>query len=186
MRFRRCYLALLLLWPPLHLVLSSAGYFSAWRFGGWGMYATPYPTPAQHPIAVLIDLRQQPGQREPARRLRSLDAGADVTDWLGRVAGLSFFAVGGELSRVDLGAGVASRLAETCRAVRQLDRERHLLELGRLVEGRLAQLGAAQHRLYLSIGTRHADALFARYEPERQVFACCARLELQRAVPFSR
>src|SRR5690242_14796545 len=148
MLFRRCYLALLLLWPPLHLALSRAGYFSAWRFGGWGMYATPYPTPAQHPIAVLLDLREQPAVREPLRRVQILDAGADRTDWLDRFAGLRLYALGGELSRLDLGAGSASVLAETCQAVRQLDRERRLLELGRLVETRLAQL-APRHRLYL-------------------------------------
>jgi hypothetical protein len=186
MLFRRCYLALLLLWPPLHLALSRAGHFSAWRFGGWGMYATPYPTPEQHPIAVLLDLREQPERQAPLRRMRIIDAGADVTDWLERFAGLSFHAAGGELSQIDLGAGVASMLAETCRAARQLDRERHLLELGRLVEGRLAQLATPQHQLYLSLGTRHADALAGRYGTEREVFSCCARLERQAAVPFSR
>ena len=185
MLFRRCYLALLLLWPPLHLALSRAGYFSAWRFGGWGMYATPYPTPAQHPIAVLLDLREQPAPREPLRRVQIVEAGADRTEWLGRFAGLSFYALGGELSRLDLGTGSASVLAETCQAVRQLDRERHLLELGRLVETRLVQL-APRHQLYLSLGTRHADALLGRYWIDREVFACCARLEPQPAVAFSR
>ena len=185
MLFRRCYLALLLLWPPLHLALSRAGYFSAWRFGGWGMYATPYPTPAQHPIAVLLDLRERPERREPLRPVRIIDAGSDVTDWLGRSAGLSFYALGGELSRLDLGAGSAHALAETCLAVRQLDRERHLLELGRLVEGWLARRPTPQHQLYLSLGTRHADALAGRFGTDREVFGCCARLEPQAAVPFS-
>jgi len=186
MSFRRCYLALLLLWPPLHLALSRAGYFSAWRFGGWGMYATPYPTPAQHPIAVLLDLREQPEQREPARRVQISDAGADVTDWLGRFAGLSFYALGWELSRIDLGAGAANTLAETCQAVRQLDRERHLLDLGRFVEGRLEQLVTPRHQLYLSLGTRYADALSGRYGIDREVFACCARLEHVSAMPSVR
>lgn len=186
MLFRRCYLALLLLWPPLHLALSRAGYFSAWRFGGWGMYATPYPTPAQHPIAVLLDLREPPAPRAPLRRVQIIDAGADVTDWLDRFAGLSFYALGEELGHLDLGAGSASLLAKTCQAVRQLDRERHLLELGRFVEARLAQQATPQHQLYLSIGTRRADALVGRYGIDREVFTCCARLEPRPAVPFSR
>lgn len=186
MLFRRCYLALLLLWPPLHLALSRAGSFSAWRFGGWGMYATPYPTPAQHPIAVLLDLRDPPAGREPPRRLAIDAGGSDVTEWLDQVVGLSFYALGGQLARLDLGAGSASALAEKCQAVRQLDRERQLLELGRLVEARLAQLATPAHRLYLSLGTRHADALAGHYGIEREVFACCARLERQAAVPLSR
>ena len=186
MLFRRCYLALLLLWPPLHLALSRAGYFSAWRFGGWGMYATPYPTPAQHPIAVLLDLREQAARREPLRRVQISEAGSDVTDWLDRFAGLSVHALGGELTRLDLGAGSASLLAEKCQAVRQLDRDRHLLELGRLVEARLAQLATPPHQLYLSLGTRHADALAGRHGIEWEVFACCARLEQHAAVPFFR
>jgi hypothetical protein len=186
MLFRRCYLALLLLWPPVHLALSRAGYFSPWRFGGWGMYATPYPTPAQHPIAVLLDLREPPARREPLRRVQIIDAGADVTDWLDRFAGLSFHARGGQLARLDLGAGSASVLAETCQAVRQLERASHLLELGRFVEARLAQQATPQHQLYLSIGTRRADALGGRYGIDREVFACCARLEPRTAVAFSR
>jgi hypothetical protein len=75
---------------------------------------------------------------------------------------------------------------ETCQAVRQLDREHSLLQLGRLVEQQLAQLDTAQHQLYLSLGTRRADALAGRYGTEREVFRCCARLERQAAVPFSR
>ncbi|MBG08285.1 MAG: hypothetical protein CME68_05970 [Halobacteriovoraceae bacterium] len=33
----------LLVWPTIHMGLSSQGYFSSWRFFGWGMYATPHP-----------------------------------------------------------------------------------------------------------------------------------------------
>jgi len=35
--------AKLVLWPPIHMSLSQAFRFSSWRFGGWGMYATPHP-----------------------------------------------------------------------------------------------------------------------------------------------
>lgn len=34
-------LVLLVLWPGVHLLLSKQLGFSPWRFGGWGMYATP-------------------------------------------------------------------------------------------------------------------------------------------------
>jgi len=34
-------LALVVVWPALHIALSQSYGFSPWRFGGWGMYATP-------------------------------------------------------------------------------------------------------------------------------------------------
>jgi hypothetical protein len=34
-------LAFLVAWPPIHIVLSRRYHFSTWRYGGWGMYATP-------------------------------------------------------------------------------------------------------------------------------------------------
>ncbi len=30
-------------WPPIQMFLSCTHGFSSWRFGGWGMYATPDP-----------------------------------------------------------------------------------------------------------------------------------------------
>lgn len=40
-RFRVGSLALLLVWPVVHMVLSTTLGFSSWRLCGWGMYATP-------------------------------------------------------------------------------------------------------------------------------------------------
>jgi hypothetical protein len=44
-RLRLAYalLGIMLAWPPLHMVLARQLRFSSWRFGGWGMYATPDP-----------------------------------------------------------------------------------------------------------------------------------------------
>lgn len=39
----RAVMVLLLAWPPIHAVLMPALGISTWRFGGWGMYATPVP-----------------------------------------------------------------------------------------------------------------------------------------------
>lgn len=33
----------LVLWPPVHMTLGGRLGFSSWRYGGWGMYATPHP-----------------------------------------------------------------------------------------------------------------------------------------------
>jgi hypothetical protein len=33
----------LVLWPPVHMTLARNLRFSPWRYGGWGMYATPHP-----------------------------------------------------------------------------------------------------------------------------------------------
>lgn len=34
-------LALLVLWPPVHILLARRYHFSTWRYGGFGMYAAP-------------------------------------------------------------------------------------------------------------------------------------------------
>jgi hypothetical protein len=34
-------LAFLVAWPPIHMWLARQYRFSTWRYGGWGMYATP-------------------------------------------------------------------------------------------------------------------------------------------------
>ncbi|MEX1366638.1 MAG: hypothetical protein AB1Z98_26165 [Nannocystaceae bacterium] len=39
----RAVMVLLIAWPPVHMVLIPALGISTWRFGGWGMYATPVP-----------------------------------------------------------------------------------------------------------------------------------------------
>lgn len=39
----RAVVMLLVAWPPIHMVLIPALGISTWRFGGWGMYATPVP-----------------------------------------------------------------------------------------------------------------------------------------------
>jgi hypothetical protein len=144
------------------------------------MYATPYPTPEQHPLAVLLDFRAKAARHEPLRPLRVFAAGVDVSEWLGRHAGLSFLAIGGELTftRLELGGGgVVSELTETSKAVRQLDLKRHLQELGRIIEQGLTQTSTPPHRVYLSFGTQHADPLSGQYGIERQIFSCCDRLE---------
>ena len=40
-------------WPPIHAILSLHFGFSAWKFAGWGMYATPY-TPKTETLQVYI------------------------------------------------------------------------------------------------------------------------------------
>lgn len=53
-RFLLFIVAVLLLWPPVHALLMPALGVSTWRFGGWGMYATPVPR-RSHVIVVGRD-----------------------------------------------------------------------------------------------------------------------------------
>jgi hypothetical protein len=39
----RTVVLIMLVWPIGHMMLSSQGLFSPWRFFGWGMYATIHP-----------------------------------------------------------------------------------------------------------------------------------------------
>ena len=52
----RALLALLLIWPPVHMLLAHQLQFSPWRFGGWGMYATPDPRTA---VELLVISRHE-------------------------------------------------------------------------------------------------------------------------------
>ncbi len=53
-RVLRVIVALLMLWPPVHAFLTPALGVSTWRFGGWGMYATPAPR-RSHVVVVGRD-----------------------------------------------------------------------------------------------------------------------------------
>jgi hypothetical protein len=39
----RAIAGLLLVWPPLHMVITSTQGFCPWRLGGYGMYSVPHP-----------------------------------------------------------------------------------------------------------------------------------------------
>lgn len=48
----RSVLLFLLLWPPLHMMGTTALDVSSWRFGGWGMYASA--SPRRSNVAVVM------------------------------------------------------------------------------------------------------------------------------------
>ena len=52
----RGLLVLLLIWPPVHMLLAPRLNFSSWRYGGWGMYATPDP---RHAVELLVISRHE-------------------------------------------------------------------------------------------------------------------------------
>lgn len=41
-KFAQILLLLTLLWPLIHLYLTTHNSFSPWRYGGWGMYSIPH------------------------------------------------------------------------------------------------------------------------------------------------
>jgi hypothetical protein len=179
-RARQLFVAALVLWPMVHMVLSRSGKFSAWRFGGWGMYATPYPSQIQHPLSVLVELSAAGCEGTPFHPATVLVGAADVSRWLDAHAGLSFFVRCDTPSTAPIQLGeteVLSRLAEEAKAARQLERAEHLEALGRLIDARLASSAAEPYKLYVSIGDLRANPLVEKYGVEHQVFAYTGRLE---------
>ena len=76
------------LWPLLHVGLVFEHGLSAWKLGGWGMYATPRPTNIG--LEVLVGPRPDGPLRPMSRPSRAVRARArELVDrflWLGRLA----------------------------------------------------------------------------------------------------
>lgn len=177
---RKLFVAALLIWPMVHMVLSYSGRFSAWRFGGWGMYATPYPSPTQHPISVLVEFAEPGCDNSASRPATVLVGGNDAGPWLGAHVGLRFFVrcATPSMARLQLGqVDVLARLAEEAKAARQLDRAEHLAALSRLVEEQLTASATAPRRLWVSIGDLRANPLDEKYGVEDRVFAYTGKIE---------
>lgn len=161
----RLLAAALLVWPMVHLGLSHAGYFSSWRFGGWGMYASPYPSPRQKPVHVV--LRFDPDARLTRKPLRIWHEGRDITELLAGLHGLSLYAAGSELSGVTLRwPDALARLAESLRALRQLDTKAELMHLAELIDDLVPAAEVGTYSTFFALGERQADLLAAKYGVE--------------------
>jgi hypothetical protein len=161
----RLFLAILLVWPLLHIGLSRAGHFSPWRFGGWGMYATPYPSPSQKPVHLVLRFE---GDAEPAREpLRVWHEGRDVTALLAGLHGLSLYAAGNGLSDITLRSPRAiARLAERLMALRQLDLQPELLRLAELIAELVPASEVGAYSTLFALGERKANLITAQYGVE--------------------
>jgi hypothetical protein len=64
------FLALLVAWPPIHILLARRYHFSTWRYGGFGMYAAP--DGADRDVFVFFaGCARKAGTKSAARELRS-------------------------------------------------------------------------------------------------------------------
>lgn len=50
-RIGLAFAALVLVWPPVHMVLTLTTELNSWKLGGWGMYATVHPL--EHGLVLL-------------------------------------------------------------------------------------------------------------------------------------
>jgi hypothetical protein len=182
---RKLFLAALVVWPMLHLALGLSGQFSAWRFAGWGMYATPYPSLAQHPISVLVQFAGPGCESAPPQPATVMMGADEVSGWLDERLGLRFYVRCPPPSAglIQLGSrDVLALLAEEATAARQLRRAEHLEAMGALIQAQLTTSGAEPHELYVSIGALRAAPLAGKYGVEDQVFAYTDRLEPREVV----
>jgi hypothetical protein len=170
---RGLIIAGLILWPMLHMGLSLTGHFSPWRFAGWGMYATPYPSANQRPLALLLDLGAPNCDRARSHRIAVMSGAHDLSGWLEERAGLRVFARCDQpqVTSVQLGKGdIGARLLDEARAIRQLDTTEHLEAIARLVDERLTAHGNRPRTLYINLGERRADPLSGTYGIENRYF----------------
>jgi hypothetical protein len=169
--FRTGFLVLLVAWPVVHMALSLQGAFSSWRFAGWGMYATPYPSARQHPIEIMLGV---PGAAEArSRPLQIRVDGADVGRVLAEREGLVFSVSCSacSLSSLALSAQGAQRLTRLARQARQLQRQRALDALAAVVWTELGRSGIEHVSLRVRVSTRFARPLSNQYGFTHQDFS---------------
>lgn len=185
---RRLLLAAMVCWPLLHLALSRTGAFSSWRFAGWGMYATPYPSPRQHPIDLLVQCDGPSPNAASLRSLRVLSGEGDLTQTLAVIHGLHFVTTCKEpdLKALHLpGHHTLERLVSLAQRVRQLDRNRELEALARLVMEELLP-APARYSLRLRVGDLYAKPLSNSYGIKYQVFSYVKELQKEPPAPSRR
>lgn len=158
----RLFVAALIIWPLVHLASSRAGQFSSWRFGGWGMYASPYPSARQRPVHVVLSFGGEGGAtREP---LRVRHQGHDITELLAGLHGLSLYAAGGKRSEITLQSPDApARLAERLIALRQLNVKAELVKLAGLIEDIVPPARVGTYSMTFVLGERKANLVTAQF-----------------------
>lgn len=158
-------------WPPLQLCASRSGCHSSWRFAGWGMYATPYPSPEQRPLRIVIDLCSSGEPAGPERPLRVTSAGRELSQLLATHAGLQFAArCAPEERELALSEDALHAVTALGTAARQLDPAIHLQSLAARLRTQLAAQGAHPVTLHLQLGSRRADPWAQRYGTEYQSY----------------
>lgn len=158
--FRTVFTLWLVAWPLVHMTSSKLGAFSSWRFAGWGMYATPYPSSLQSPIHIVLS---EPGAAAGARR--SLDVHVDGAPVDVAREGLRFTLACSSctIEVLDFSLDGARRIAALARAARHLDAERSLAELARVVRAELRRDGVEHLELHVRKSDRFAEPIPNRY-----------------------
>jgi hypothetical protein len=159
----------LAVWPPLHFCLSKAWSFSAWRFAGWGMYATPHPSRENCPIHVLLSF---PGHDGPGPIPLAVSfQGKDISQWLERQRGVFLHTWGGP-SHVELLAAPRMRALESIvRGVRELGRTNYVEQLATEVRNVLAEGAIGASEIFVIVGDRRVDVLRNRYGTAYDVYS---------------
>lgn len=132
------------------------------------MYATPYPSPWQRPIQVVLAFEVE---RTQAQRALPVFLGErNITPVLAR-AGIKVYARGGTLTHLTIDEGMDSELARLARAARQLDEKAALAALAERVGQAKGLSNVASYSLQVAIADRRADVLRNRYTVSWKVYA---------------
>lgn len=159
--FFRLSVSVLLSWPPIHAALSRANHFSPWRFAGWGMYSTPYPSEKQLPL-VVVAVQSEGGT---LYRIPVLIGEANKSDYLREQLGIAFCAQArASAEPLALPADAVEQLENLARAVRQMDRSRNVHRLRLWLEGEIS--GTKNWDFWVVVARRRADVSSNRYGTE--------------------
>lgn len=158
-RFPLILLTAIVVWPVLHLILSLTLGFSSWRFGGWGMYASPHPDYPFTGIFVFLD-DKNPGGVEEIHRVPVFVKGADWTEVFRYISSLEFSAPDRPrtVSSMDLNSGQEARaLRSLAKAIRHFRRAEDIRNLGDLARLKLANGCPKGCRVLVVLWTRRID-----------------------------
>lgn len=141
------FLAMLVVWPPVHIALARHYHFSTWRYGGLGMYAAPdgrdrdvyvFMSRCADKLPVAVADREFDGRRL-GFYYGVRDGRADLLPW------------------PDIQSDEQHDLAEVIRDIRSLARPSDLERLGRWVDARFAVDNSREANLAILVSMPHVD-----------------------------
>ncbi len=141
------FLAMLVVWPPIHIALARHYHFSTWRYGGLGMYAAP--DGRDRDVYVFTPLCSDERMANAGRR-----------EFDGRRLGFYYGVRHGRadlLPSPEIQSDEQRDLAEVVRDIRSLARPNDFERLGRWVDARVAADNSLDTNLAILVSMPHID-----------------------------
>ncbi|MDI3285977.1 hypothetical protein [Polyangium sp. 15x6] len=141
-------LALLVLWPPVHILLARHYHFSTWRYGGFGMYAAP--DGGEREVYVFIQDCSARNATEVAPTTTKAPPGFIYRVRAGRADLMAL---------PELSSDEQRALSSLTRDIRSLSRPSDFEQLGRWIDARGAAKGESPPVIAVLVSTPRLDTV---------------------------